>query len=175
MIFPLFKKKPDESHVQEIYADIVTQARQKVFYAQWAVPDSVTGRFDMISLHLCLVFRRLKTSRAADREFSQALFDLFFKDMDHSLRELGAGDMAVPKRIQKMGELLFGLLASITEALDKGDHAGLKDALTRNIYSGEEIPEVENLANYVTQMDMDLKAQDVDAILSGNLIMKAAQ
>lgn len=175
MILSLFKKKPDASNVHAIYADIVTQARQKVFYADWAVPDTVTGRFDMISLHLCLVFRRLKTSRADDREFSQALFDLFFKDMDHSLRELGAGDMAVPKRIQKMGELLFGLLASITETLDKKDQAALQDALSRNIYSGEKIPEVENLAHYVMQMDRDLKTQDVEAILSGNLVMKAAQ
>lgn len=175
MILSLFKKKPDPIHVHAIYADIVAQARQKVFYAQWAIPDSVTGRFDMISLHLCLVFRCLKTSRTEDREFSQALFDLFFKDMDRSLRELGAGDTAVPKKIQKMGELLFGLLASLMVALDAEDQAALQDALTRNIYSGEENPQVVNLANYVVQMDGDLKAQDADAILSGNMIMKAAQ
>ena len=46
--------------------------------------------------------------KPAGTEFSQAVFDLFFKDMDRSLREMGAGDLAVPKKIRKMGDLFYG-------------------------------------------------------------------
>ena len=105
----LFKKSPDPEAVYAVYRAIVAQSRQPVFYAQWGVPDTVTGRFDVLSLHMGLVFRRLGgTSKPAD-DFAQALFDLFFKDMDRNLREMGAGDLAVPKKIRNMGNLFYGL------------------------------------------------------------------
>ena len=57
----------------------MAQSRQPHFYADWAVPDTVTGRFDMISLHMALLFRRLRAEGGAGKNFSQAVFDLFFK------------------------------------------------------------------------------------------------
>src|ERR1700761_506939 len=107
MVLSLFRKTAATDHVFDVYSAIVAQSRQPRFYAEWGVPDTVTGRFDMISLHLALVLRRLGTERDA-KVFSQALFDLFFKDMDRSLREMGAGDLAVPKKIRKMGEIFYG-------------------------------------------------------------------
>ncbi|MCF6302274.1 MAG: ubiquinol-cytochrome C chaperone [Devosiaceae bacterium] len=178
MILSLFKKKPGEAAVRSVYASIVAQSRQKVFYADWDISDTVTGRFDMISLHLCLVFRRLKTSSDEDRKFSQSLFDLFFKDMDHSLRELGAGDMAVPKRIQKMGELFYGLLASISDALDakEGDvenKKALSQALVRNIYGGEEPQSISAMTLYVERLEKHLNTQKTSTILAGEISMDA--
>ena len=88
----------------------MAQSRQTVFYAEWGVPDTVTGRFDMVSLHMALVLGACSGKGAACRDFAQALFDLFFKDMDRSLREMGVGDICVPKRIGKMGGLFYGLV-----------------------------------------------------------------
>ena len=104
MILNLFRKNPASDAVYAVYSAIVAQSRQPVFYADWGVPDTVTGRFDMISLHMSLVFRRLRNEKLPGADFSQALFDLFFKDMDRSLREMGAGDLAVPKKVRKMTE-----------------------------------------------------------------------
>lgn len=177
MILSLFKKKPNEAAIRQVYASIVAQSRQKFFYADWDIADTVTGRFDMISLHLCLVFRRLKTSADSDREFSQSLFDLFFQDMDHSLRELGTGDIAIPKRIQKMGELFYGLLASLSNALDAGgdgNHEALRQALVRNIYGGEEPDSVESMALYVEQLEQHLNSQETMTILTGEISMDAS-
>lgn len=175
MILSLFKKKPNEATVRQAYASIVAQSRQKIFYADWDIPDTVTGRFDMISLHLCLVFRRLKTNTDADRDFSQNLFDLFFMDMDHSLRELGTGDIIIPKRIQKMGELFYGLLASLSDALDAADHEALRQALVRNIYGGESPDSVEQMALYVEQLEQHLNTQDTKTILAGEISMDASK
>jgi cytochrome b pre-mRNA-processing protein 3 len=50
----------------------------------------------MISLHVALVLYRLRAEGERERAFSQALFDVFFRDMDRSLREMGAGDLGVP-------------------------------------------------------------------------------
>ena len=140
MIFGLFRKSADSEAVYAVYSAIVAQSRRPVFYAQWGVPDTVTGRFDMISLHISLLFRRLRSERKDAATFSQAVFDLFFRDMDRSLREMGATDLGVPKKIQKMGNIFYGLLAHLNEAMDKGDRAALEAVLTRNIYESAEAP-----------------------------------
>jgi cytochrome b pre-mRNA-processing protein 3 len=102
------------------------------------------------------------------------VFDLFFKDMDRSLREMGVGDLGVPKRIQKMGNLFFGLLAALNEAMDRNDAAALQDVLARNIFDGVPGPHVASLADYLLAEDRALASQPASAITSGALSFEAA-
>jgi cytochrome b pre-mRNA-processing protein 3 len=174
MILSLFRKNTATEPVYAVYAAIVAQSRQPRFYAEWGVPDTVTGRFDMISLHLALLFRRLRSESAEVKAFSQAVFDLFFKDMDRSLREMGVGDLGIPKRVQKMGNLFYGMLASLNEAVDKADRPALEAVLSRNVFGGEVSPSLGVFADYVEAEATRLEAQPIDAIVSGRLDMGAA-
>lgn len=174
MILGLFRKKISPEPVFAVYSSIVAQSRRPRFYADWAVPDTVTGRFDMISLHLALTLRRLKSSDPAVREFGQALFDFFFKDMDRSLREMGASDIGVPKKVQKMGGLFYGLLAGVSSALDARDLDGLTAVLQRNVYGGAPAPEAAALAGYLIEEADRLAMQPIDAIVGGQLVLGEA-
>ena len=174
MILNLFRKNTATEPVYAVYSAIVAQSRQPRFYADWLVPDTVTGRFDMISLHLALLFRRLRAEAGERKDFSQAVFDLFFKDMDRSLREMGVGDLGVPKKIQKMGSIFFGLLAALNEAMDRNDTAALQAVLTRNIFEGTDGPHARALADYLIAEDRALAAQPVDAITGGAISFEAA-
>lgn len=173
MILNLFRKNPSSDAVYAVYTAIVAQSRQPVFYADWGIPDTVTGRFDMISLHLSLLFRRLRAEKTA-AEFSQALFDLFFKDMDNSLRELGAGDMAVPKKVRKMSEIFYGLMTSLNEAMDRDDRPGVEAVLRRNVYGEAESAHAPQLAAYLFAQYDSLAAQALADIVGGRLDMAAA-
>lgn len=168
MILSLFRKNSATDAIYGVYNAIVAQSRQPVFYAEWGVPDTVTGRFDMISLHMALVFRRMRGGEQT-RNFSQAVFDLFFKDMDRSLREMGVGDLGVPKRIQKMGNLFFGLLAAINEAMDRGDREALALVLSRNLFDGAELDHARTLADYMIEQDKTLAAQQTAEISAGKI------
>jgi cytochrome b pre-mRNA-processing protein 3 len=174
MIFGLFRKSPATDAVYAVYSSIVAQSRQPRFYAEWGVPDTVTGRFDMICLHLALVFRRLRAEPGATADFSQALFDLFFRDMDRSLREMGAGDLAVPKKIKKMSSVFYGLLAKLSDALDGGDRAALEAVLVRNVYEGGATPGAAPLAAYLFAEATRLDALPVARITAGTLDADAA-
>jgi cytochrome b pre-mRNA-processing protein 3 len=169
MIFGLFRKSAGADAVYAVYSAIVAQSRQPHFYADWGVPDTVTGRFDMISLHMALVFRRLREDGKTTAAFSQALFDLFFRDMDRSLREMGAGDLAVPKKIRKMGSLFYGLLANITDALKAPDNGPLEAVLSRNVFGGPPSPGAGPLASYVRSEAQRLEAVATASILAGRL------
>ena len=164
MIFNLFLKPPvPPDAVHETYRSIVSQSRQVKFYADWGVPDTVTGRFDMVSLHLALYLRRLKTEPAA-RDFTQALVELFFKDIDSSIRELGVTDLGVPKKVKAMGNVFYGLASVLDPALDSGDAAEIEAVLVRNVY-GAPNAGAAPLAAYLLDESARLAAEQVAALI----------
>ena len=169
MIWPFKRNSRPAGPVFAVYNAIVAQSRQKFFYAEWAVPDTVTGRFDLICLHMCLIMRRLRSRTGEGDSFSQDLFDLFFKDMDRSLREMGVNDVAIPKRIQKMGNLFYGLLGKLTEAIDSGDVQALTEAIDRNIFDMKNSQSAARLAEYTTNLVVELDQYSADRIVSGDL------
>jgi cytochrome b pre-mRNA-processing protein 3 len=158
MIFNLFRKPPvAPDAVHEIYRSIVAQSRQERFYADWGVADTVTGRFDMVSLHLALYLRRLKNEPTA-RPFTQALVELFFKDMDRSVRELGVTDLGVPKKVKTMGNVFYGLINVLEPALDSGLSGNVEAVLVRNVY-GAANPGAALLAGYLLDESARLAAR----------------
>lgn len=169
MILSLFRKSAAAEPVYTVYMALVARSRVPRFYAEWGVPDTVTGRFDMISLHLVLLFRRLRGESVAARDFSQKVFDLFFKDMDRSLREMGAGDIAVPKKIQKMGNIFYGLLTNLDSALTAADAEAVEAVLLRNIYAETGVTSARPLADYLIAESQRLAAQPAASLMAGHL------
>src|SRR5258708_34970346 len=110
---------PLRGTIEAIYGMIVTQAREPLFYRDLGVPDTVNGRFDLLLLHLWMVLRRLKAT-SGGAGLCQALFDRFCEDMDANLREMGVGDLTVPKRMQAFGEAFYGRTAAHDLALAEG-------------------------------------------------------
>jgi cytochrome b pre-mRNA-processing protein 3 len=132
--------------IEAIYGMIVTQAREPLFYRDLGVPDTVNGRFDLLVLHLWMVLRRL-SSIEGGAALSQKLFDRFCDDMDANLREMGVGDLTVPKRMQAFGEAFYGRVAAYDLALADGMEP-LAQALCKNILNGEQIEHARQLAFY---------------------------
>lgn len=159
----------DQDAVHRVYGDIVARARNPVFFTEWGVPDTLTGRFDVIALHMALFFHRLGDQGQPARAFSQDLFDLFFRDMDRSLREMGVGDLGVPKRIEKLGSLFYGLSDAVAKALADPDPQALTAVMRRNLIAGEPGGNAEAIAVYARDEFARLKALPVDRLISGNL------
>jgi cytochrome b pre-mRNA-processing protein 3 len=145
-----------------IYGMIVTQAREPLFYRDLGVPDTVNGRFDLIVLHLWTVLRRLREI-AGTAEFSQALFDRFCDDLDDNLREIGTGDLAVPKKMQAFGEAFYGRIAAYDIALSDSPEA-LAQAISRNILDGGGIENARRLAAYARAVIATLEQLDAAAL-----------
>lgn len=157
-----------------LYETIVAAARQQHFYSHWQVPDMPLGRFEMLSLHMFL-FQRRTRSEGPLRDIAQELIDYFFQDVDHSLRELGIGDLGVPKRMKKLAKMYFGRTAAYSDALDRGDQEALSAALTRNVRpDAGEWPEARLLAAYVMEADKLLAGQRDEAICAGSVTYPSA-
>jgi cytochrome b pre-mRNA-processing protein 3 len=152
--------------IEAIYGMIVTQAREPLFYRDLGVPDTVNGRFDLLVLHLWLVLRRLRAVEGG-AGLSQALFDRFCNDMDDNLREMGVGDLTVPKRMRAFGEAFYGRTAAYDLALEAGEEP-LAQALCKNILNGEGIENARRLAVYAEAVIASLAAQDEAALLAAS-------
>jgi cytochrome b pre-mRNA-processing protein 3 len=164
MIFQLFRRAPENNSIAPLYGAIVAQARAPAFYQSFAVPDTVTGRLEMILLHVVLVFRRL--SAGEERALGQALFDWFCQDMDDNLREMGVGDLAVPRTMRRIGEAFYGRQGAYAAALAAEDPQALIDALTRNVFEGG--PGAVALVPYVREVVRRLDACDAGALRRGD-------
>src|SRR5215469_3651954 len=121
MIFRLFRRDPRARTIAALYGAIVAQARRPIFYLAFGVPDTAEGRFEMIALHVALLCRRLGREGEAGRSLSQGVFDMFCRDMDHNLREMGVSDLRVPKTMRKLGEAFYGRLEAYDRALAADD------------------------------------------------------
>lgn len=159
----LFTRKPDTA--KRLYAAIVASARQEKFYAEMDVPDTLDGRFDMIVLHMFLVLERLK---GESEGFRQRLTDVFFADLDRTLREMGVGDLSVSKKIRPMAEAYTGRIRAYDTATEQGDDA-LLEALKRNVYAGVENPLVTSLAGWMNNAKAELSATPTTTLLGGEM------
>ena len=140
---------------------VFTQARGPAFYQVYAVPDTVNGRLEMLMLHAVLVLLRLEGEAAPLRELGQELFDRFCRDMDDSMREMGVGDLAVPRRMRRIGEAFYGRLAAYRAALAASGEGALAAALERNVFGGAAAGEAAlRLAAYIREAARRLAAQD---------------
>jgi cytochrome b pre-mRNA-processing protein 3 len=169
MILPGFRRRSQARIIAALYGAVVAQARSASFYTDYGVPDTVEGRFDLIVLHLVLLLRRLGQEAGLRRSLGQDLFDEFCRDMDANLREMGVGDLAVPKRMQRFAEAFYGRQSAYGEALAGADRQAFEKALSRNIYQGREGGDVERLAQYARAVVDDLGAQRDDALNRGDV------
>ncbi|MDZ3832079.1 MAG: ubiquinol-cytochrome C chaperone family protein [Sphingopyxis sp.] len=144
----LFKAEPDPREaLRPLWNAVVATARAPHWYAVGDAPDTLDGRFDMISLVLALVLHRI------DDDPDQALAgvqltELFVTDMDGQMRQIGFGDMVVGKQIGRMVGALGGRLGAY-RAADGSDE--LRAALVRNLWRGKE-PPADGLAHVMTEV-----------------------
>nr|CAD6418898.1 ubiquinol-cytochrome c chaperone [Rhizobium sp. Q54] len=173
MIFGLFrKKKQNQPIVDRQYASLTSAARDPFFYTDLGVPDTVMGRFEMLSIAMILFFRRTAKSGVSGQELAQEIVDAFFQDIDHSIRELGIGDQGVPKRMKKLAGMFYGRLESYAAALDAGDREALALALARNIRpEAADTPSMDGLAAWMIRAEELLAEVTEDEIARGAALL----
>jgi cytochrome b pre-mRNA-processing protein 3 len=170
MIFRLLRPNPSIGTIQGLYGAIVAQARLPSFYLRYGVPDTVDGRFDLIVLHLFLVLRRLGAEPGGDDALPRQLVEAFCQDLDHNLREMGVGDLTVPRRMQGYVEALYGRSDAYRAALAGGERSAVVRALARNVYGQDEPGDgAWMLADYMLQAVHVLESVPANVLARGEV------
>jgi len=183
MILGYFSRnRKNQEIVRSIYGQLTGAARDPSYYMHMNVPDTVMGRYEMISIMMILFLRRTGQASTPVQELAQDVVDSFFAEIDHSIRELGVGDNSVPKRMKKLARMFYGRAEAYRAVLDAGDAAALAEALRRNIHpglAGEAVAEsgadMSALAEAVLRLDEEFSGRGEAGILSGNILQRPAE
>lgn len=170
MLKRLRDKRTARESAAALYRAVVEQARSPRFYNDAGVPDTLDGRFELIALHAFMVLRRLQADPGRGGVLGQALFDSMFGDMDRSLREMGAGDLGVGRRVKFMASSFLGRIKAYEEGLD-GDDDTLRSALLRNVYGTVPAPPdgAAAMARYTRDQLAALERQPIEDLLRGRV------
>ncbi len=149
------------------YDAAVNTARAKDWYLAGAVPDTMDGRFALLSTVVALVTLRLEVEGDAGRAPSVALTEAFIADMDAQMREQGF-DATLSKKVRS----LVGSLASRIDRwrrLLAGD-GNMDEVVRRSVYRDEpaEAEAVATTVRGLQNLRERLAALSLAEVVAGN-------
>jgi cytochrome b pre-mRNA-processing protein 3 len=130
----LFGSRANQEIVERLHDTVMQAARHPLIYTKGGVPDTLEGRFDCVTLHMVLVLRRLKALPPPASDLASDLVDRLFAGFDQALREIGVGDVTIPKRMKTMASAFAGRAKAYEQAFLNGD-TDLFEVLARNLVS----------------------------------------
>lgn len=158
---------------RELYGVVVAAARSPGYYEGFSVPDTPEGRFEMLVIQLFLLLERIKKVPNTGQDLAQGVIEAFVADMDGAMREMGVGDLTVPKKVRRAAAAFYERGAAYRAALQAENQAELAACLGRYILP--EVPALDEvakanmwaLAGHVVDRAAALAAASDDAILEG--------
>ena len=152
---------------QKIYYKCLLASRKPEFYTKFEVADTFDGRFDMLCLIISVYMHKLTKEPEKTKEFSQILFDVMFKDIDLTLREMGAGDLGVGKRVKIMSENFMGRLIKYSQSLENKNASLLAKALSRNLYRQDGMVNSDDeVTAFVLKLSLEIASLKMDYVMS---------
>lgn len=146
----------------------VSQGRDPALYASMGAPDTVEGRFELLTAHVILLIDRLDRGDPGEAAVRQDLFDVYVADLDAALREMGVGDLAVGKRMRKLGEAFYGRAKAYQTAFAAlPDAAPLEGVIARTVLDGAPEADPAPLSAYVARCRAHLARCETASLLAG--------
>lgn len=103
-----FLSPKSQADAGALYAAVVDETRRPGWYRAAGIPDTLDGRFAVLTSLLALADIRLERGADEARALGPRLAEAFIADMDAQMREAGFGDPSLGKQVRRM----VGALAS---------------------------------------------------------------
>ncbi|MEZ5775373.1 MAG: ubiquinol-cytochrome C chaperone family protein [Hyphomicrobiaceae bacterium] len=175
----LIRDRSLKPSADQLYGASVAAARDPALFRGLGVADTIEGRFEILIVHLFVVLDRLRAEGEAGAELARALVERFFEALDDTMREMGVGDVTVPKKMHKAAGAFYGRLDAYATAIRAASPEPLADALRRNVYGrdradgpadGQADDRADALACHVRAMAATLATQPLDGLSRGVVV-----
>lgn len=175
----------------KLYLACVNQARNPRFYLDYGIADEIGSRFELLTFHVGLIVTMLKSVTSDQvgheqaQEAAQALFDAFLLALDSTLREQGTGDLTVPKKMKKLGIVIYTRMKRWDDLWKaRADLGAQANYAARTIYAGaayadDEAPVDDSIIHpdilikamaFAAYADVACEALQPDDLLQGRLL-----
>lgn len=119
MIRGLFARLTAEPRRGQALFDLcVGEARERHWFADGAVPDTVNGRFAVLATVAALVMVRLERGGVEGHQTSVALTERLVESLDAEIRQMGLGDPALGKQVRRLVGAVAGRVERWRELVD---------------------------------------------------------
>lgn len=148
-----------------LLASLNKQSRHPAFFSDEGVPDTLEGRFEVVTLHTALLLRRLRDLGPEGKALAVTLFEDVFDSFDHGLRESGVGDLTVAKKIRILGEAFYGRAKAYDAALKENDT--ISAVIHRNLLPDGNQVVIDQVTKYTNSLSDHLLTQSEGRLLVG--------
>ena len=155
---PLFThKKKINSYLDGLADNLNQSARTPMFYTDMGIKDNIQGRLDLLLLHLAIL-----SNGVQDQDVSQYVFDKVFAQIEQSLRQVGVGDLSIPRKMRDIMKASNGLTHAMQQGLETGGE-NLSEVLHKNLYAAkdEDTAHAVSIAAYVQACHDALQRVDI--------------
>jgi cytochrome b pre-mRNA-processing protein 3 len=164
MLSWLSRRSANRRLIDRLHGEIMAAARNPVLFTDYGIADTFEGRFEAMALHATLVLRQLNAMGPPAPDVAQDLANAVFRHFEAALREMGVGDVSIPKRMKTIAEAFLGRSAAYDRALRAGEPA-LATALARNVYADR--TDARRLARYVEAANVALAKATLETFANG--------
>lgn len=119
----LDRLRPGSPPRDSLYEAIVAAARQPRLYADWGVPDTPAGRIEMVAVHTAIVTHALMALGPDGEERARGVCERYVTDMDDNMREIGVGDLTVPRKVKKAAAAVYDRVAAVSRVAQAATEA----------------------------------------------------
>lgn len=156
---------------EKIYDAIVAQSRNPAFYLRFGVPDTLSGRFDMLVIHMFMVLQNLRLGGKEGELLGREIVEAFIREMDSMVRDLGVEEAQVPREVRRIASLFYGQILIYAAAAEKNDPAALTEAIWKSFRSGNPHAQVaaREVAAYIMEALRTVRETPLTHLLQGYL------
>ena len=134
---------------EALYKKILVHSYNEWFFKDLEVKNDINGRFEIIILHIFIVFNSLDKNNSENKLFKQNLLETFIDELESTYRELGISDNTFSKKMKIAAKSMYGRLSIYSDTIN--DRKSFEEALLRNIWpiDKELTNKVHKLSEYV--------------------------
>ena len=169
----LFKKKKtiykDYKLPHEIlYKRILIKTYNNWFYQKLKISEDINGRFEIIVLHIFIIFHCLNNTDKKNSFFKKNLLETFIDELETTYREIGISDNTFSKKMKIAAQSIYGRLDVYSQTIENIDL--FNESLQRNIWplEDQDINKVNELNEYVYKKIKKYKNKSFDEIIESS-------
>jgi cytochrome b pre-mRNA-processing protein 3 len=155
-----------------LYDRIIAQSRNPIFYTRMGVPDDLIGRYNMIIIHLLILFASIRNVNGIDGDsIRQTVFEKFISEMEGMVRDFGVGGARLHDEVKNIVGISSKQIMIYEDAVLNGGRIALSAEVLKEFERSHEEAAVDcdALAEYVFKSISNMRAQTAGAILEGHV------
>ena len=144
-----------------IYNSLINLTRNKELYKEFTKQDIFSDRLLIFLLHFAFFLKVYKENN--DKKLLQEIYDITFRQIELSIREIGYGDQSINKKMKDYLNLFYGMIDKIHE----WDSLSLESRASRLENFLDNATNTEDLAKYLEKYRLNLINNTLNSYIKG--------